>query len=94
MAVHKYLLKEELVLDSVTGGHQNVEETLLSAIHELFSDLGIPLLELVVDNIDALLVDVDARVEVCCILGDLLLEMHRELGAIVIVDVGTERPND
>ena len=94
MPVHEYFLKEELVLDSVTSGHKNVKETLLSVVYEHISDLCVPLLEFVASHVDALLVDVNAGVEVGRILRDLLFEMHGKFGTVIIVDVGTERPND
>lgn len=88
MTIHQNLSQEELVLDSVVGGNQDFEETLLLIEGVLLRDLLVPLLELVGDTVDTLLVNVDFGDEIGLLLSDLLLEVNAEFVAVVVVHVG------
>ena len=88
MTIHQNLSQEELVLDSVVGGNQDFEETLLLIEGVLLCDLLVPLLELVGDTVDTLLVNVDFGDEIGLLLSDLLLEVNAKFVAVVVVHVG------
>jgi len=94
VAVHQDLLQKELVLDSIVGGHKDIEEALIPVVNELLSDLLVPLLELVRFGIDTLLINVDFGDEISLVLSHLLLEVDTELVAVIIMHVGADGPDD
>ena len=94
VAVTKDFIDEELVLNGIVGGHQDIKEVLFRVELVVLCDLLVPLLELVRLLVNSLLVDVQLVQEVSLVLGHYLLEVDSELVAVGIMHVGANRPDN